>query len=158
MNDLQQLPALLLPWYEKEKRRLPWREDKDPYHVWLSEIMLQQTRVEAVIGYYRRFLDALPTIKALAETDEETLLKLWEGLGYYNRARNLQKAAQVIAQQHGGVFPNTYDAIRALPWTAMCCVCLRAIAKAGSTLTNRAPKPPSKTRCARSTVRQTAAR
>ena len=115
MSDLKRLPALLLPWYEREKRDLPWRKDKDPYHVWLSEIMLQQTRVEAVIGYYRRFLDTLPTIKALAETDEETLLKLWEGLGYYNRARNLQKAAKVIAQQHGGVFPNTYDAIRALP-------------------------------------------
>ena len=102
MNDLQQLPALLLPWYEKEKRDLPWRNDNDPYHVWLSEIMLQQTRVEAVVGYYHSFLEALPTIQALAETDEETLLKLWEGLGYYNRARNLQKAAQVIVQQHGG--------------------------------------------------------
>ena len=115
MSDLKRLPALLLPWYEREKRDLPWRKDKDPYHVWLSEIMLQQTRVEAVVGYYQRFLAALPTIKALAETDEETLLKLWEGLGYYNRARNLQKAAQVIGQQHGGVFPQTYDAIRALP-------------------------------------------
>ena len=115
MNDLNQLPALLLPWYEKKKRDLPWRKDKDPYHVWLSEIMLQQTRVEAVVGYYRRFLSALPTIRSLAETDEETLLKLWEGLGYYNRARNLQKAAQVIVQQHGGTFPKTYDAIRALP-------------------------------------------
>ncbi len=115
MNDLNQLPALLLPWYEKKKRDLPWRKDKDPYHVWLSEIMLQQTRVEAVVGYYHRFLSALPTIRSLAETDEETLLKLWEGLGYYNRARNLQKAAQVIVQQHGGTFPKTFDAIRALP-------------------------------------------
>ena len=115
MSELQHLPALLLPWYDRAKRQLPWRSDKDPYHVWLSEIMLQQTRVEAVIGYYHRFLQTLPTIRALAETDEETLLKLWEGLGYYNRARNLQKAAQVIEQQYGGAFPQTYDAIRALP-------------------------------------------
>ena len=115
MTPLGRLPALLLPWYEKNKRDLPWRQDSDPYHVWLSEIMLQQTRVEAVIGYYRRFLEALPTIEALAHTDEETLLKLWEGLGYYNRARNLQKAARVIVEQHGGVFPREIDAIRALP-------------------------------------------
>ena len=115
MTALERLPALLLPWYETNKRDLPWRQDKDPYHVWLSEIMLQQTRVEAVIGYYDRFLRALPTIEALANADEETLLKLWEGLGYYNRARNLQKAAQVVMAEHGGVFPDTFDAIRALP-------------------------------------------
>lgn len=115
MNPLLCLPDLLLPWYEENKRDLPWRRDKEPYHVWLSEIMLQQTRVEAVIGYYQRFLHTLPTIPALAETDEETLLKLWEGLGYYNRARNLQKAAKVVAQQYGGAFPQTPDAIRALP-------------------------------------------
>ncbi len=115
MTPLERLPALLLPWYEKNRRDLPWRQDRDPYHVWLSEIMLQQTRVEAVIGYYNRFLSALPTIEALANADEETLLKLWEGLGYYNRARNLQKAAQVIMTQHGGVFPRDIDAIRALP-------------------------------------------
>ena len=115
MTPLERLPASLLPWYEKNRRDLPWRRDRSPYHVWLSEIMLQQTRVEAVIGYYRRFLEALPTIEALANADEETLLKLWEGLGYYNRARNLQKAAQVITTEHGGVFPDTFDAIRALP-------------------------------------------
>ena len=115
MNGLSDLPGLLLPWYENNRRDLPWRRDRAPYHVWLSEIMLQQTRVEAVMDYYRRFLAALPTVEALAAADEETLLKLWEGLGYYNRARNLQKAAQVILTQHGGVFPNTYDAIRALP-------------------------------------------
>ena len=115
MTALERLPSLLLPWYEENKRDLPWRQDKDPYHVWLSEIMLQQTRVEAVIGYYDRFLRALPTIEALANADEETLLKLWEGLGYYNRARNLQKAAQVIMAEHDGVFPDTFDAIRALP-------------------------------------------
>jgi A/G-specific adenine glycosylase len=115
MSELSALPGLLLPWYEANKRDLPWRRDKDPYHVWLSEIMLQQTRVEAVVDYYHRFLRALPTVEALANADEETLLKLWEGLGYYTRARNLQKAAKVILAQHGGVFPSDYDAIRALP-------------------------------------------
>ena len=88
---LNMLPAVLLPWYERNKRDLPWRRDRDPYHVWLSEIMLQQTRVEAVKGYYRRFLDALPTIASLANCDDDALHKLWEGLGYYSRVRNLKK-------------------------------------------------------------------
>ena len=87
MSELQKLPGLLLPWFEQNKRNLPWRENRDPYRVWLSEIMLQQTRVEAVKGYYARFLAALPTVQALADCPEEQLLKLWEGLGYYNRAR-----------------------------------------------------------------------
>ena len=91
---LSDLPQLLLPWYAKNHRDLPWRADREPYHIWLSEIMLQQTRVEAVKGYYTRFLEALPTVQALAGCPEEQLLKLWEGLGYYNRARNLQKAAK----------------------------------------------------------------
>ncbi len=108
------LPALLLPWYETHRRDLPWRADREPYHVWLSEIMLQQTRVEAVKGYYARFLAALPTIPALAEAPAEQLNKLWEGLGYYSRVRNLQKAAQQIMTLHGGQFPNTYADIRAL--------------------------------------------
>jgi A/G-specific adenine glycosylase len=115
MSGLSALPGLLLPWYEENRRDLPWRRDKEPYHVWLSEIMLQQTRVEAVVDYYHRFLRALPTVEALADADEETLLKLWEGLGYYNRARNLQKAAKVVMELHGGAFPQTLDAIRALP-------------------------------------------
>lgn len=85
-------------WYRDNRRDLPWRQDKDPYHVWVSEIMLQQTRVEAARGYYLRFMQALPTIKALAEAEEEQLLKLWQGLGYYNRVRNLQKAARQILQ------------------------------------------------------------
>ena len=85
-------------WYRDNRRDLPWRQDKDPYHVWVSEIMLQQTRVEAVRDYYQRFMQALPTIEALAEAEEEQLLKLWQGLGYYNRARNLQKAARQILQ------------------------------------------------------------
>ena len=88
-NRLAQLPQALLPWYEKNRRDLPWRQDREPYHVWLSEIMLQQTRVEAVKGYYTRFLEALPTIEALAKAPQEQLYKLWEGLGYYSRVRNL---------------------------------------------------------------------
>ena len=114
-SQLSLLPDLLLPWYETAKRDLPWRQDRSPYHVWLSEIMLQQTRVEAVKGYYSRFLDRLPTIADLAEVEETELLKLWEGLGYYSRVRNLQKAARVIMAQHGGSFPRDYADIRALP-------------------------------------------
>ena len=109
------LPERLLPWYVKNLRPLPWREDRDPYHIWLSEIMLQQTRVEAVKGYYARFLAELPTIQALSQCDDEKLHKLWEGLGYYSRVRNLKKAAQVIVSQHGGVFPQTYQELLALP-------------------------------------------
>lgn len=104
----------LIPWYEAHKRELPWRKDKEPYHVWLSEIMLQQTRVEAVKEYYRRFLTTLPTISDLAEAPEEQILKLWEGLGYYNRVRNLQKAAQTICADYAGVFPSEYAQIRSL--------------------------------------------
>ena len=111
----EQLPELLLPWFAQNARILPWRADKEPYHIWLSEIMLQQTRVEAVKGYYQRFLDTLPDIKALAEAPEDLLLKLWEGLGYYSRVRNLQKAAKVIMQEHNGVFPSEYEAILKLP-------------------------------------------
>lgn len=109
------LPQRLLPWFAENKRDLPWRHTKDPYEVWLSEIMLQQTRVEAVKGYYRRFLETLPTIKDLANADDGQLHKLWEGLGYYTRVRNLKKAAQVIMQSHNGVFPSEYDAVRSLP-------------------------------------------
>ena len=109
------LPGALLPWYEENRRDLPWRRDREPYHVWLSEIMLQQTRVEAVKGYYARFLAALPTIEALAQCQDDALHKLWEGLGYYSRVRNLKKAAIVILEQYGGVFPRKYEDIRALP-------------------------------------------
>ena len=110
-----EVPALLLEWFEQHARDLPWRQDREPYHVWLSEIMLQQTRVQAVLGYYARFLQALPDIASLAACQQDQLLKLWEGLGYYSRVRNLQKAAQVICTEHGGVFPREYSAIRALP-------------------------------------------
>ena len=109
------LPGALLPWYDSHKRDLPWRKDRQPYHIWLSEIMLQQTRVEAVKGYYARFLDALPTVETLANADDELLHKLWEGLGYYSRVRNLKKAARVIVDKHDGVFPENYEDILALP-------------------------------------------
>lgn len=105
----------LLDWYRRNARDLPWRQDQDPYRVWLSEIMLQQTRVDTVIPYYERFLREVPDIAALAALDEQRLLKLWEGLGYYSRARNLQKAARVVTEQYGGIFPQTFDEIRKLP-------------------------------------------
>lgn len=124
-----QLPELLLPWYEENRRDLPWRKDREPYHVWLSEIMLQQTRVEAVKGYYERFLAALPTIADLADASEELRNKLWEGLGYYTRVRNLQKAARQIMELHGGKFPTDYASVRALAGIgdytagAVCSIC-----------------------------------
>lgn len=105
----------LLPWYDQHKRVLPFRGIRDPYGIWVSEIMLQQTRTETVAGYYTRFLALFPTVSALAAAPEEAVLKAWEGLGYYSRARNLHRAAQVIAAQYGGVFPGDYEAIRALP-------------------------------------------
>ena len=113
--DLCFLPELLLPWFSANKRQLPWREDRDPYHIWLSEIMLQQTRVEAVKGYYTRFLEKYPTIQSLSQADDQQLAKLWEGLGYYSRMRNLKKAAQMICRDHGGQFPRNYQDIRDLP-------------------------------------------
>ena len=112
---LSQLPSALLPWYAANRRELPWRADREAYHIWLSEIMLQQTRVEAVKGYYARFLAALPTVEALAECDDDALHKLWEGLGYYSRVRNLKKAAQVVMECYNGVFPETYEQVLALP-------------------------------------------
>ena len=126
------LPQLLLPWYEAHHRDLPWRRDREPYHIWLSEIMLQQTRVEAVRGYYARFLTALPTIESLANCNDDTLHKLWEGLGYYSRVRNLKKAAQVIVNDFGGVFPREHSAVLSLPGIgaytagAICSICYDA--------------------------------
>ena len=114
-NLLSRLPEALLPWYDVGHRQLPWREDKDPYHIWVSEIMLQQTRVEAVKGYYARFLQALPAVASLAECDDDALHKLWEGLGYYNRVRNMKKAARQIMDKHDGVFPDTYEQVLTLP-------------------------------------------
>jgi len=110
---LKQAVPCLLDWYRDHKRDLPWRNTRDPYRIWVSEIMLQQTRVAAVLGYYARFLEALPTVEALAAAPEEQLMKLWEGLGYYSRARNLQKAARCIVEQ--GRFPDTYGELMKLP-------------------------------------------
>ena len=105
-------PERLTAWYRQNARPLPWRSDRDPYHVWISEIMLQQTRIEAVTGYYARFLEAFPTVEALASAPLGDVLKLWEGLGYYSRARNLHRAAGQIVQN--GSFPRTAEQIRAL--------------------------------------------
>lgn len=112
--ELYELSQVLVPWYQKEKRDLPWRHTTDPYRIWVSEIMLQQTRVEAVKRYYARFMEALPDVKSLAEVEEDKLLKLWEGLGYYNRVRNMQKAARQIMVDYDGTFPQTYEEIRSL--------------------------------------------
>lgn len=110
----QEFTHRLLQWFQENARKLPWRETADPYAVWLSEIMLQQTRVVAVLEYYRRFLEELPTIAHLAECPEDKLMKLWQGLGYYNRARNLQKAAIQMMEQYNGRFPETYEEIHGL--------------------------------------------
>lgn len=115
LDCLDRIAAPLLAWYDNGRRILPWREEPTPYHVWISEIMLQQTRVEAVKPYYDRFLQALPDIESLAAADDEKLLKLWEGLGYYNRARNLKKAAQILVSEYGGQMPDEYEKILSLP-------------------------------------------
>ncbi len=106
--DLNKITKPLLAWYASHARVLPWREEVTPYRVWVSEIMLQQTRVEAVKPYFERFMSALPTVRDLAECEEERLLKLWEGLGYYNRVRNLQIAARTVMAEHGGELPADY--------------------------------------------------
>jgi A/G-specific adenine glycosylase len=105
----------LLGWFRQFQRDLPWRRTKDPYRIWISEIMLQQTRVAAVIPYYERFLARFPDVRTLAEAAQEEVLRLWSGLGYYSRARNLQKAAQQIVARHGGEFPKDEEAALALP-------------------------------------------
>jgi len=132
-NQKQAVPGQicepLLNWYPNHHRDLPWRKDKNPYHVWISEIMLQQTRVEAVKGYYERFLNALPTVQDLAVCPEDRLMKLWEGLGYYNRVRNMQKTAKMICNEYQGKFPETHAEILALPGIgeytagAVCSIC-----------------------------------
>ena len=111
---LGEITIPLLQWFSEHARVLPWRSDPTPYHVWVSEIMLQQTRVAAVLDYYRRFMEALPAVADLAAVEEERLMKLWQGLGYYNRARNLQKAARQVMTEFGGAFPRTYEEIRSL--------------------------------------------
>ena len=106
---------LLLDWYDANRRVLPFRGTRDPYAVWISEIMLQQTRTDTESGYYTRFLNRFPNSAALAQADEQKVLKYWEGLGYYSRARNLHKAAQIMQREYGGRFPAAYEGIRALP-------------------------------------------
>ncbi len=113
-RSIEDMAGPLVEWYRANKRDLPWRDIDDPYRIWVSEIMLQQTRVEAVKPFYVRFLNALPNVKELAEVEEDKLLKLWEGLGYYNRVRNMQKAAQQIMVDYGGNFPQDYNQIRSL--------------------------------------------
>lgn len=105
----------LLAWYGENKRTLPWREDADPYRVWVSEIMLQQTRVEAARDYFTRWMDRFPTVKALAAADEDDVLKAWEGLGYYSRARNLHHAAKIVADEYGGELPADAAKLLSLP-------------------------------------------
>ena len=111
---MENISPALLEWFYKNRRSLPFREDPTPYHVWLSEVMLQQTRVSAVLPYYYRFLEELPDIPALAACGEEKLHKLWEGLGYYSRARNLRAAAREVVERFGGVFPRSLDDVRSL--------------------------------------------
>jgi A/G-specific adenine glycosylase len=105
----------LVRWFSQNQRALPWRAAYDPYHVWVSEVMLQQTQVETALPYYERFLTTLPTIQSLADADEHQVLTLWAGLGYYSRARNLQAAAQIVVRKHGGVVPGDYETLRTLP-------------------------------------------
>lgn len=118
LEPLERLRAInrpLLSWYEEHARILPWREEPEPYRVWISEIMLQQTRVEAVKPYFSRFMEAVPTVCDLAEIEDDRLMKLWEGLGYYNRARNLKKAAQIVRDSYGGEMPADFESLLALP-------------------------------------------
>ena len=114
-GSLPDIASPLLAWYDRGRRVLPWREEPTPYRVWVSEIMLQQTRVQAVLPYFERFLAALPTLRDLAEAPEEQLAKLWEGLGYYSRVRNMKKAAQLAVERYGGELPPSYEALLSLP-------------------------------------------
>jgi A/G-specific adenine glycosylase len=114
-SSIHPFSATIMAWYAEHQRELPWRQTKDPYAIWLSEIILQQTRVAQGLPYYERLLAAFPAVRDLAEAPEATLLRLWQGLGYYSRARNLQKAAQMVMRDFEGVFPQTYDEIIRLP-------------------------------------------
>lgn len=114
INSRQFFSIELLNWYERSKRDLPWRRSRNPYYIWVSEIMLQQTRVDTVIPYFQRFIERFPTIEALATAPEEDVLKCWEGLGYYSRARNLQTAAKQVMELHGGTVPDDTTAVAAL--------------------------------------------
>src|SRR6266581_8671427 len=106
--------SALINWFEENQRPLPWRVSYDPYHIWISEVMLQQTQVETALPYYQRFIREFPNVEALAAAHEERVLTLWAGLGYYRRAKNLMAAAQTIMDEHGGTVPSGYDALLAL--------------------------------------------
>jgi A/G-specific adenine glycosylase len=114
-HEIAAFRRALLRWYRREARDLPWRRRTDPYAIWISEIMLQQTRVDQAIPYYHRFMGAFPTVEALAQASGERVLKAWEGLGYYSRARHLHAAAQAVVREHDGVFPRTIEALTVLP-------------------------------------------
>ncbi|MBI2876793.1 MAG: A/G-specific adenine glycosylase [Candidatus Tectomicrobia bacterium] len=114
-QEIARLREELSRWYEGHRRSLPWRQTTDPYRIWVSEVMLQQTRVETTLPYYERFLQRFPSLEALAQASLDTVLKSWEGLGYYARARNLHRAARAILEQHGGEFPRTLEEVRRLP-------------------------------------------
>lgn len=113
--DLKRLSKALMAWYGQNKRDLPWRRTDDPYAVWISEVMLQQTQVKTVVPYYRRFMELFPSLDRLARADLQLVLKAWEGLGYYSRARNLHRAARIVCEQMGGRFPDQWDDLRQLP-------------------------------------------
>ena len=114
-SEIYNIAAPLVRWYRQHERAFPWREDPSPYRVWVSEIMLQQTRIEAALPYFERFVQTLPTVHDLANASEDVLLKLWEGLGYYSRVRNLQKAAKIVVAEYGGELPDTYEKLLTLP-------------------------------------------
>jgi len=114
-NVEKEIPRLLFDWYRTNRRDLPWRGTKDPYRTWVAEIMLQQTRVDTVIPYYERFLKRFPDVRALARAREDDVLKAWENLGYYSRARHLSEAARIVVERFGGSIPSTMEGLRALP-------------------------------------------
>ena len=110
-----EISKILLQWYSQNKRDLPWRRSSDPYKIWLSEILLQQTRVQQGLPYYHKFIESFPNVKSMAIASEQEILALWQGLGYYSRARNMHKAAQLIVKELNGQFPNTYKELKQLP-------------------------------------------
>ena len=114
-TDIRRVRRALLAWFRRNARDLPWRRTRDPYRIWLAEVMLQQTRVETALPYYKRFLKEFPNVKVLASADRDRVLKLWQSLGYYSRARNLHEAARIIASERHGRFPRTADEWRTLP-------------------------------------------
>lgn len=112
---MKQFSNDIIEWYRENRRSLPWRDTKDPYRIWLSEVILQQTRVNQGLPYYLRFIEAFPTIKDLAGAPEDSVLRLWQGLGYYSRARNLHRCAKMVHEKYDGVFPSSFEALIQLP-------------------------------------------